>query len=159
MFNSDKTVTEMTSDLKMSTNPSYNSTKQNRKQEDQYDYVYHSKLFHHHNTQDIAIKMDSNPSYGVVQDYDATDPDYVQPNPPKLQEITKIFEDQHGYIETSIQRADYLKLIGSTTEEEDAAYDVATDNIDNVKINPNPSYDTASNGVKLQDNPSYSKIK
>jgi len=152
-------VTEMTSDLKMSTNPSYNSTKQNRKQEDQYDYVFHNKLFRHHNTQDTAIKMDSNPSYGMVQDYDATDLDCVQLNPPKLQEITKISEDQHGYIETGIQRVDYLKLIGSTTKEEDAAYNIATVDINNVKINPNPSYDTVSDGVKLQDNPSYSKIK
>ena len=66
---------------------------------------------------------------------------------------TEISEDQHGYIETGIQRANYLKLIGPTTEEEDIVYDVATDDIDNV------SYDTVSNGVKLQDNPSYSKIK
>ena len=66
---------------------------------------------------------------------------------------TEISEDQHGYVETSIQRADYLKLIGPTTEEEDIVDNVATDDIDNV------SYDTVSNGVKLQDNPSYSKIK
>jgi len=157
MFNSDnKMVTEMTSDLKTPTNPSYNSTKQNRKQADQYDYVFHNKLFHHHNTQDTAIKMDSNPSYGIVQDYDATDVDYIQPNPPNLQEITKISEDQHGYNETGIQKADYLKLIRSATKEEDAAYNIATVDIDNVKINPNP---IVSDDVKLQDNPSYSKIQ
>jgi len=158
MFNFDNNmVTEMTSED--TSNSSYHSTKQNRKQEDQYDYVFHNKLFLHHNTQDTAIEMDSNPSYGMVQGYDETNPDYVQPNPPKLQEITEMSEDQDGYVETSIQKAGFLKLIGSTTEEEDAVYDVTIVDIGNVKINPNPSYDTVSDSIKLQDNPSYSKIQ
>ena len=37
-----------------------------------------------------------------------------------------------------------------TTKEEELVYDVATDDTDNVKINPNPSYDLVSRGVKLE---------
>ena len=71
-------------------------------------------------------------------------------------------EDEDGYVETNLhstQAAGYLKVIGSTTKEEESVYDVASDNIDNVKISPNPSYDSVSRGVKLEDNPSYNKIK
>ena len=54
----------------------------------------------------------------------------------------------HGW-----QRGSYLKVVGSTNKEG------AIDNHDNVKINPNPSYDSVPGGVKLEDNPSYNKIK
>ena len=75
---------------------------------------------------------------------------------------TKTSEDEDGYVETdlhSTQAAGYLKVIGSTAKEEKSVYDVATDDIDNVNIDPNPSYDSVSRGVKLEDNPSYNKIK
>ena len=166
-----KMVIELNSDVKMSDNPSYSTVTQNRKQEDQYDYVLHHKFSLLDNTKD-AIRMDSNPSYGRVQScntvgYDATDPDddvTIQTSRPAyntiLKETTKDdTEDQHGYVETNVhstQVAGYLK--GSTTKEEESVYDIAIDDIDNVKIDPNPSYESVSRGVKLEDNPSYNKI-
>ena len=161
---------ELNSDTKMTTNPSYSIAEQNRKQEDQYDYVLHNKISLK-DDQD-AIKIDSNPSYGRVQGcnaYDVTEPEYdaaIQPNPSyssTLKEPTKMFEDedQDGYVETNSQstrRAGYLKIIGSTTKKEESVYDNDTDNVGSVEINPNPSYDSVSGGVKLEDNPSYNKI-
>ena len=161
-----KMVIELNSDIKMDDNPSYNIVTQNQgKQDDQYDYVLHNTFSMQDNTKD-TIKMDSNPSYGRVQGCytvadDATEPDYdvtIQTNPSYnsiLKETTKMSEDedQHGYVETnshSIHGEGYLKVIGSTTKEEELVYDVSTDDIDNVKINPNPSYDSVSGGVKLE---------
>ena len=159
---------ELNSDIKMNTNPSYSIMKQNRKQEDQYDYVLHNKISLKDDVQD-TIKMETNPSYGRVQGcnaYDVTEPEYdaaIQPNP-SYSSITKMSEDEDkdGYVETNslnTQRAGYLKVIGSTTKEEESVYDNDTDDTDNVKINLNPSYDSLSGGVKLEDNPSYNKIK
>ena len=166
-----KMMIEMNSDVKMNTNPSYSITEQNRKQEDQYDYVLHNKISLKDDVQD-TIKMDTNPSYGRVQGcnaYDVTEPEYdatIQPNPSysSISKTTKMSEDedQDGYVETnsqSTQRAGHLKVIGSTTKEEESVYDNDTDDTGNVKININPSYDSVSGGVKLQDNPSYNKIK
>ena len=163
---------ELNSDIKMNTNPSYSIMKQNRKQEDQYDYVLHNKISLKDDVQD-TIKMDTNPSYGRVQDcnanYDVTEPEYdaaIQPNP-SYSSISKEKlkmskdEDQDDYVETnpqSTQRAGYLKVIGSTTKEEESVYDNDTDDTGNIKINLNPSYDSVSGGVKLEDNPSYSTI-
>ena len=159
---------ELNSDIKMNTNPSYSIMKQNRKQEDQYDYVLHNKISLKDDVQD-TIKMETNPSYGRVQGcnaYDVTEPEYdaaIQPNP-SYSSITKMSkdEDEDGYVETnslSTQRAGYHKVIGSTTKEEESVYDNDTDDTGNVKINLNPSYDSVSGGIKLQDNPSYNKIK
>ena len=167
-----KMMIEMNSDVKMNTNPSYSIMKQNREQEDQYDYVLHNKVSLKDNVQD-TIKMDTNPSYGRVQGcnaYDVTEPEYdaaIQPNPSYSsisKETTKMSEDEDedGYVDTnsqSTQRAGYLKVTGSTTKEEESVYDNDTDDACNVKINLNPSYDSLSGGVKLQDNPSYNKIK
>ena len=164
-------MTEMDSDIKMNTNPSYGITKQSSEHEDQYDYVLHGKVALCDDPKGI-IKMDSNPSYGRVQDYnayDVTEPEYdaaMQPNPSYSsisKETTKMSEDEDedGYVETnpqSTQRAGYLKVIGSTTKEEESVYDNDTDDTGNVKINLNPSYDSVSGGVKLEDNPSYSTI-
>ena len=118
-----KMVTELSSDINMSTNPSYNITKQNRMQEDQYDYVLRDKLSPQDDTQD-SIKMDANPSYGRVQGcntaaYDAECDVTIQQNPSygtNLNDSTKMFEDegQDGYVETSTQRASYLELIEPT---------------------------------------------
>ena len=165
-----KMMIEMNSDIKMNTNPSYNITNQNRKQ-DQYDYVLHNKISHKDDVQD-TINMDSNPSYGRVQGcnaYDVTEPEYdttIQPNPSYTsisKETTKMSEDedQGGYVETnsqSTQRVGYLKVIGSTTKEEESIYDNDTDDTGNVEDNANPSYDLVSGGVKLEDNPSYNEI-
>ena len=154
----------------MSTNPSYRIAKQNRKQENQYDYVLHNKISCK-DDQD-TVKMDSNPSYGRARGCNACDviePEYdatIKSNPSyssTSKETIKVFEDedQDGCVETnsqSTQRAGYLKVIGSTTKEEESFYDNDTDNVGNVEINPNPSYDSVSGGVKLEDNPSYNKI-
>ena len=164
-----KIMCEMNSDIKMNTNPSFSITNQSSEQEDQYDYVLHDNVALYDNPQG-TIKMDTNPSYGRVQSsnaYDVTQPEYdaaIQPNPSyssMSKETTKMSEDEDGYVETksqSTQRADYLKIIGSTTKEEESVYDNETDDTGNVKINLNPSYDSVSGGVKLKDNPSYSKI-
>ena len=168
------TEIEMTSDAKMNTSPSYGygipKQMQNRKQ-DQYDYVLHKNISGQDNTQDI-IKMDSNPSYGSTQNsntviYDTTEPAVndvaIQPNPSYssvCKEAATIY-DKDVYVEAnscSTQRADYHNLTGSATKEKESMYDVATDDTDNVKITPNPSYDAVSGGIKLEENPSYNKI-
>ena len=163
-------VIEMNSDIKMNTNPSYSITKQNRRKEDQYDYVLHDKLSFLDNTQD-TIKMESNPSYGRVQGcnaYDAGCDVAIQLNPSynSISKETNVIyeqEDEDGYVETinslTMQKADYHEVTGCTTKEEKLVYDAATDDTDDVKIDPNPSYDAVSGGVKLEDNPSYNKIK
>ena len=119
--------------------------------------------------------MDPNLSYESVQgyntaDYNVTEPGHdvtIQTNPSynSVLKNTKTMsedEDEDGYVDTdlhSTQATGYLKVIGSTIKEEESVYDVATDDIDNLKIDPNPSYDSVSRGVKLEDNPSYNKIK
>ena len=163
-----KMMIGMNSDIKMNTNPSYSITKQNRKQEGQCDYVSHDKKSLQEDVQD-TIMMDTNPSYGRVQGCnarDVTEPEYdaaIQPNPSYSsisRETTKMSEDedQDGYVETNpqgTQRAGYLKVIGFITKEEESVYDNDTDDTGNVKTNLNPSYDSVSGGVKLEDNPSY----
>ena len=158
----------------MNANPSYGygipKQLQNIKQ-NQYDYVLHKKIFGQDNTQD-TIKMDSNPSYGSTQNsstvvYDTTGPAgndvAIQPNPSYssvCKEAVTIY-GKDGYFEAksySTQREDYHKVIGSAIKEEELVYDVATDHTDRVKINPNPSYDAVSGGVKLEENPSYNKV-
>ena len=153
----------------MTTNPSYIITKHNIKQEDQYDNVLQSKSSVQKKD---TIKMDTNPSYGRVPAYNAADYDVTEPghdvtietNPSYnsvLKNTKKMSEDEdeNGYVETNVnnaQTAGYLKVIGSTSKEEESVYDVATDD---VNINPNPSYESVSSDVKLEDNPSYNKIK
>ena len=163
-----KMMIGMNSDIKMNTNPSYSITEQNRKQEGQCDYVSHDKKSLQEDVQD-TIMMDTNPSYGRVQGcnaHDVTEPEYdavIQPNPSYSsisRETTKMSEDedQDGYVETNpqgTQRAGYLKVIGFITKEEESVYDNDTDDTGNVKTNLNPSYDSVSGGVKLEDNPSY----
>ena len=157
-------VIEMNSDIKMNTNPSYSIIKQNRRQEDEYDYVLHDKISFQNNAQD-TIKMESNPSYGRIQSCNAYNVGYdiaIQSNPsysPISKESIMMYEqeDQDGYVETnsfSMQKADYHKVTGCTTKEEKFVYDVATNDMNDVKINPNPSYDSVSGDVKLEDNPS-----
>jgi len=170
-------VIKLDSKIIMSSNPSYDIA---RKQECQnYDYAMHDKLFqdsYYADKQD-TVELDTNPSYGKVQDsdilvydsYNTTQPECgvdTQPNPSyssNLKPSRKITNDQYDYVKTDqchsndAEETDYLKIIEPTTKEEEAAYDTATDD-DNVKINPNPCYDTVSDGVKLENNPSYSEI-
>ena len=157
----------------MSTNPSYSIAKQGTKQEDQYDYVLHDNIALQDDPQG-TLKMDSNPSYGRVQvcnAFDETEPEHnaaIQPNP-SYSSFSKgtikvsQYQDQDDYVETNSQSTqiagNYRKLIGSTTKEEELVYDNRNDYAEKVETNPNPSYDSVSAGVKLEDNPSYNKIK
>ena len=155
----------------MNTNPSYSIAEQSTKQ-DQYDYVLHDYVALQDDLQ-CTIKMESNPSYGRVQSCnacDVTEPVHdaaIQPNPSYScfsKETTKMSEDQDqdGYVENNSQSTQIignLKLIGSTTKEQESIYDNRNDDADKVETNPNASYDSVSAGVKLEDNPSYNKIK
>ena len=171
----DKTEIELTSDIKMNNNPSYTITKQDTKQEDQYDYQYvlHNKFSLQDDELNSTIKMDSNPSYGGVNNsnavnYNTTKPGCdaaIQPNP-SYSSITKENarpfedEDEDGYVDTNsqgTQRADYLEVIGSTTNEEESVFDNNTDDTGKVEVN-NPFYVSVSGDVKLENNPSYNKI-
>ena len=137
-------VTEMNSDIKMNANPSYSITKQNsRKQEDEYEY---DNISCQNNPQD-TINMESNPSYERVQDHNVYDAEYdiaIQSNPSyssTSKEAAMIYEleNEDGYVETNLlstQKADYLKLSVSTTKK------AATDYMDDVKINSNPSHNS-----------------
>ena len=99
-------ATEMSSDIKMSTNPSYDIIKE--KQEHQYDYVAHN------------IKMDINPSYSTVQCTNNDIP--IQENP-----SYEIFQSAHN----ARDEAEHVKMVESTTQENEAEYD-------DININPNP---------------------
>ena len=91
-------------------------------QEDQYDYVLHDKQQLQGDNAKDTIKMNTNPSYASVQNgnvYVVTEPDYDSTIELKHSKATKMSEDEDedGYVETnsqSIQRAGYLKIIGST---------------------------------------------
>ena len=138
-FNNNKIV-ELGSDMNMEVNPSYELLKQDRESHEnyQYDHAVHS----FQNDKQDNTKMESNPSYGTVQEYNsrADEHDYdvaIQPNPSyssNVQPTAKISEEEYYVINDQHHSHDedtsYLKLIGSTT-------DVANDN---VKIEPNPSY-------------------
>ena len=141
---------EITSDVKLQTNPSY-AFKQNR-----------------NNALQDNIKMESTSSYTKVEcsnyAYHAIEVAPIQPNPSysSISKETTSIHDQDSNVETNLlsthERAVYHKVTGSTTKEEELVYDVANDDTDKVTINPNPTYDLASGGVKLEDNPSYNKI-
>ena len=78
---SEKVVTEMGSDIKMNTNPSYEVTKQKPKQEPQYDCIAYNQLGNNHDN----TKMDTNPSYGTV--HCANSDVAIQDNPTVFQSI------------------------------------------------------------------------
>ena len=142
---------KLSSSVNMTTIPSYIITKHNIKQEDQYDNVLQSESSVQEKD---TIKMDTNPSYGRVPAYNAADYDVTEPGHdvtietnPSYDKNTKMSEDEIH----NTQTAGYLKVIGSTSKEEESVCDVATDD---VNINPNPSYESVSSDVKLEDNPS-----
>ena len=161
-----KMYTEMKSDIKMNTNPSYEINMQKQTQEDQYDYVAHDQLDSKH----AAIKMDTNPSYEIVRCANnevpiQENPSYgtvqgshdepecnvtIQANPSycsNLQDTKKTLEDENKEI-CSSQEVDHVNIV----KEEKAVYD----EIDDINIDPNPSYDLVPGGIELEDNPSYS---
>ena len=176
-------VTETSLDINMTANPSYSITKQKQKQEDQYDYVLHDRLDNAerrkqgqyeyaipNNKFDIqhdTIKIDANSSHRRVEGaHDATKPEYdiaIQDNPSYssvLKDI-KAPEDESKHIHTESSShstqgaADSARIVGFATMEEKGV----CDDMEDIKIDPNPSYDTVSGAVKLEDNPSYNKIK
>ena len=139
-------VTEMSSDIEMNINPSYDISKEKPHQEHQYDYVTHNQLDNNHDN----IKMDTNPSY--AGDQCANNDIAIQENP-----SYEIFQGAHSARDENedvciTHEAEHVKMVGSITKEDETEYD----EIDDVNITPNPSYDSMSGGVKLEDNPSYS---
>ena len=170
---SNRELAELDPDITMTTNPSYDIHNQNRKEEIQYDYIENDKIFHclPQDDREDTIKWDINPSYEKVQETKITF--YINDcttqcecnvtNPPYNSHPREISEDQDGYVKTdqyhshSREVANYLEITVSITNDESSA--VCTADIDDVNTNPNPSYDSVPDGVKLEDNPSYNKIK
>ena len=160
----DRMVTKTSLDVNMTTNPSYSITTQKQKQEDQYEYILPNNSF---DNQQNIIKMDANSSHRRAEGaHDATEPEYdivIQDNPSYssvLKDI-KAPEDESKHIHTESSShstqgaADSARIVGFATMEEKGV----CDDMEDIKIDPNPSYDTVSGAVKLEDNPSYNKIK
>ena len=149
-------VTKLGSDINMTSNPSYDINKGNKKQEYlTYDYVTPDELVHFQDSKQDTIKLDTNPSYGRIQEhetsfYDSATHDAATPS--YTSNLTKTSADGHdGYVKSDAKET-YLEIIGGES------LVVAADSV-NVTIDPNPSYESMSGGVKLKDNPSYNKIK
>ena len=105
---SEKVVTEMGSDIKMNTNPSYEVTKQKPKQEPQYDCVAYNQLGNNHGN----IKMDTNPSYGTV--HCANCDVVIQDNPSyEIVQGAHNARDKNEDVH-STQEAGYVNAVGST---------------------------------------------
>ena len=126
------------SNVNMTTNPCYIVTKRD---EHQYDYVLPQSV--QHSILDTYRRgQERNTSNGATGTNNNA---VIQPCSDTI-EFTGDGED--GYLQIyshNSQRADY-KVTGN-------GYDT-----DNVTMIPNPCYEEASQGVKLQDNPSYNKI-
>ena len=166
-------LVELDSDITMTTNPSYDIHNQNRKEETQYDYIENDKIFQNlpQGDREDTIKWDINPSYEKVQETETTLYISNYPtqcgcnviNPSYNSYPGEISEDQDGYVKIdqynshSREVANYLERTVPTTKDESSA--VCTGDIDDLDTNPNPSYDSVPSGVKLEDNPSYNKIK
>ena len=172
---SKRKVTKSGSDIDMTSNPSYDINKEIKKQDYQmYDYATPEKSVYLQDNKQDTIKLEANPSYGRIQECEVSFYDSVnaavgsendvaiQLNPSYCSNLKKTSDDHDGYVKGdqdylhSAKGTDYLEIIGPDTKGESPA--VATD-IVNVAIDPNPSYESMSGGVKLQDNPSYCKVK
>ena len=124
--------TELNLDINTTNNPSYNSTKQHRNQEDQYDYV--STLDNKIALRDIVqdIMKDFIPTFGRIQGSEAATYDDVLVQSSLLHsvgtsaiETVEVYEskDEDAYVETNspnAQPACYLKIFGPTTKEENS---------------------------------------
>ena len=169
---SNRELAELGSDVIMATNSPYYNNNENRKEEAQYDYIKCDKILQRlPQDEEDTIKWDPNPSYGKVGETETTfyGSDNagcnvtIQINPSYNSNSREISEDQDGYVKAdqyhsqSREVANYLEITVPTTNDESLA--VSTGDIDNVNTNPNPSYDSVPGGVKLEDNPSYNKIK
>ena len=155
-------VTEKGLDINMTANPSYSITEQNQKQEDQCDYVLPINKF---DNQQNTIKIDNNSSHRRAEGaHDAAEYDIAIQDNPSYSSVLKYIkapedESQCIYPESgsdSMQGgAESARILGFATTEEKRV----SDDMDDIKINPNPSYDIVSGAIKLEDNPSYNKIK
>ena len=151
---------KMGSDIKMTSNPSYDIIKQTIKEE----IVYDRELFK---------SSETNPSYGMIQEYnrlchnsdnavqsrcnDATQPNSSCSGTSKSSR--EMYEDQDGYVKTDltdVRGTHYLEIMAPTTQEENPTVNgVAASDVVSIT---NPSYNLMSGGVILEDNPSYNKI-
>ena len=126
----------------LTTNPSYGVTK---KEDYEYDYVLLDSV--QDSVQDIHRRGQGYNTLANETEYD----DIIQPNSsysPKVTSKMSRNEEGDGYLQIyshNVQGPGY-RATGNV---------VATDN---VTLIPNPSYEVASGGVRLQDNPSYNKI-
>ena len=85
----------------------------------------------------------------------------ITPNPsyvvgPNSSETGKECEYQYDYVQTDDGSVQHDKVVGATTS--GGEYDEIIDPVDNVKIDPNPSYSLPPD-VKLKDNPSYKQLQ
>ena len=81
----------------------------------------------------------------------------ITPNPsyavgPNSSETGKECEYQYDYVQTDDGSVQHDKVVEDTTS--GGEYDEVIDPVDNVNIDPNPSY-VLPQDVKLEDNPSY----
>ena len=152
--------TKLGSDIKMTSNPSYDIIKQTTKEE----IVYDCELFK---------SLETNPSYEMIHEYNrlchnsdnavqSRCNDATQPNPfcsGTSKSSKAMYEDLDGYVKTdltSTRGTHYLEIMAPTTQEENPTVNgVATNDIVSIT---NPSYNMMSGGVILEDNPSYNKI-
>ena len=168
-----KELAELGSDIIMGTNPSSDINNQSTKEEPQYDFIESDKIFQclHQDDKKDNIKWDINPSHGGVQEaetafYDnTTQPGCdvaIQVNLSCCSHSREISKDQDSYAKTdqyhlhSREVANDLEMIVPSTNDKRSA---GAGDTYNVKTDANPSYDSMPGGVKLVDNPSYSKIK
>ena len=167
-FISNKEKVELGSDINMTSNPSYDINRKNKKECHYNNNTTPTEVpqcLFEGNKQD-TIKLEVNPSYGEIQEHETLFYDYVNPplsscdiavqlNPSYISNSKlsgKIPENQDDYVKTNdshTHSADYLKLIGLTPKEE------KPNGTDDVVFNPNPSYESVSEGVVIEDNPSY----
>ena len=145
-------VTETSSDINMTTSPSYSVTKQEQKQEHKYDYILPNSIFN--NQQDTGANSLLRRVEGA---HDATESEYdiaIQDNPPYSSVLKDIKapedESKHIHIERSSHStqgaADSARIIGFATIEEKGVSDYMED----IKIDPNPSCYTVSGVVYEQ---------
>ena len=153
---SNREETKMGSDIKITSNPSYNIIKQTIKKE----IIYDCELFK---------SSETNPSYEMIHEYNrlchnsdnavqAWCNDTTQPNPScsgTSKSSKAMYEDLDGYVKTDLtgtRGTHYLEIMAPTTQEENPTVNgVAASDVVSIT---NPSYSLMSGGVILEDNPS-----
>ena len=128
-----------------STNNIAKLSKQDRKSyEDHYNYIIVERHLFQGDTHNTAV----NPlCRGNTAAYDTTTV-HLNFHSSNLKQNTKSSENEYLHIYT-----ESTQCCSSVTER--MGYTRSTTDVSNLKVDPNPSYDVASGGVKLKDNPSY----